>query len=382
MYELLVGAVPYKGDSAVEIALKHLKEPLPSVRKANPSIPQSIENIIIKATAKNPKNRYSDAREMHEDIKTALDESRKDEKRYIYPYSENDLEETKVLDKELESLKKKEEVKEKEEVKKIEKETKEENKRQNKLLIVLISIFTALVLTVTVGLSIYFNKTEVKNVTIPDVSNKSIVEASNELTDLGFTVSTENKYSPSDTIAEGKIIKTSPEIGRKVKEGTTIILYVSSGEKNYVIEDVTGENYLVAKGKIEAECDCNVVIDYEKVDEDSKTKEEVVLRTEPEIGTSVALGTQITIFIPEIEYKYPNFTSGYSVAQVEEFCSKHEIKLEKKYQESTSVSEGTILKQSRASGSVVTPGATLTITIAIAPEEPVVSTVNDNDLDG
>ena len=92
MYELLTGLVPYKGDNAVEIALKHLKEPLPSVRKFNSSIPQSIENVIIKATAKNPKNRYTDARAMHEDLKTALDESRQNEKRYVYPYPENHLE--------------------------------------------------------------------------------------------------------------------------------------------------------------------------------------------------------------------------------------------------------------------------------------------------
>ena len=75
MYELLTGLVPYKGDNAVEIALKHLKEPLPSVRKKDPSIPQSIENVILKATAKNPKNRYTDAREMHQDLKTAFTES-------------------------------------------------------------------------------------------------------------------------------------------------------------------------------------------------------------------------------------------------------------------------------------------------------------------
>ena len=106
MYELLTGLVPYKGESAVEIALKHLKEPLPSIRKTNPSIPQSIENVIIKATAKNPKNRYTDARMMHEDLKTALDDSRKDEKRYVYPYPENDLEETKALDKEVAAVKK------------------------------------------------------------------------------------------------------------------------------------------------------------------------------------------------------------------------------------------------------------------------------------
>ncbi len=368
MYELLVGQVPYKGDSAVEIALKHLKEPLPSVRKANPSIPQSVENVIIKATAKNPKNRYSDAREMHEDIKTVLDESRKDEKRYVYPHPENDLEETKALDDELTKITKKSEIKEKEDNKKEEKEIKEENKKQNKLLIALMSIFAALVLTVTVGLTVLFNKTEVNNISIPDVSGLSIVEASNELTDLGFIVSEENKYVASDEIAEGKIVKTSPEIGRKVKEKSTVTLYVSSGEKTYVIEDIKGENYLVAKGKIEAQCDCNVTIDYDIVEENTDVKEETVLRTIPAIGEEVALGTQITIFIAKIEYKYPNFISGYTVAKVQEYCDKHEVKLEVKYQESSTQPEGTIVKQSRASGSVVTPGVTLTITVTTLPE--------------
>ena len=80
-YELLTGKLPFKGENAVEIALKHLKEPLPSIREEIPNIPQSVENIIIKATAKNPKNRYNDAREMHDDLKTCLDETRKNEEK-------------------------------------------------------------------------------------------------------------------------------------------------------------------------------------------------------------------------------------------------------------------------------------------------------------
>ena len=50
MYELLTGSVPFKGDNAVEIALKHMKEKIPSLRKQNPLIPQSIENIVLKAS--------------------------------------------------------------------------------------------------------------------------------------------------------------------------------------------------------------------------------------------------------------------------------------------------------------------------------------------
>lgn len=366
MYELLTGLVPYKGDNAVEIALKHLKEPLPSVRKFNSSIPQSIENVIIKATAKNPKNRYTDARAMHEDLKTALDESRQNEKRYVYPYPENDLEETKVLDKELEPLKK--ETTKKKKTKEDDDEDFLEEKKGNKTLIVIVSIFTALVLTVTIGMTLYFEKTKVKNVTIPDVVNKEPVDAANELTDLGFDVDTEYKYIPSDTVEKGKVVKTSPEIGSKRKTGTKVIIYISSGEAAYIVEDFTGKNYLEAKGKIEAQCECNVTVEEEIVSEDKKIKEDTVLRTEPKAGESSKLGSQIKIYIPKVEYKYPDFTRGYTLEQIEEFASKHELKLEYKYQESETVIEGTIIKQSRAASSVVTPGATLVITIAKAPE--------------
>ena len=368
MYELLTGLVPYKGDTAVEIALKHLKEPLPSVRKVNPNIPQSIENVIIKATAKNPKNRYKDSREMHDDLKTALDESRENEERYVYKYPENDLDETKALDKELENVKKQQAVEEKKKAKKIEEETKKENKKQNKLLIILASIFTGLVLLLTIGISLYFNKSKVKNVVIPDVSNKAPVDASNQLTDLGFEVVTEYKYIASDTIEEGKVVKTSPEIGSKRKYGQKITLYISSGEGAYVVEDFTGENYLVAKGKIEAQCQCNVIVEYEKVKEEDKIKEDTVIKTEPSAGESSKYGSQIKIFIPQVEYKYPDFTK-YSISELEEFVSKHELKFEYKYQEDLNKPEGTIIKQSRAKDSVVTPGATLVITVTTKPEE-------------
>ena len=380
MYELLTGLVPYKGESAVEIALKHLREPLPSVRKVDPTIPQSIENVIIRATAKNPKNRYTDAREMHEDIKTALDDSRKDEKRWVYKYPENDLEETKKLDDDLKDLEKQEQIIKKKKEIELEKEEMAENKKSNKLLIVLVSIFTAIILTITVAMTIYFKKSEVKNVMIPDVSNKSAKDASNELTDKGFEVITEYKYVSSSTIEEGKVVKTSPEIGTKRKSGTKITLYLSSGEGKYIVEDFTNENYLVAKGKIEAQCECNVVVETEKVEEGKDVKEDIVLKTVPGAGEASKLGDQIKIIIPEVEYKYPDFTKGYTIDKIEDFAKKHELKLEYKYQETTSVPEGTILKQNRAADSIVAPGVALVITIAQSPEPTEEDTTQEGEI--
>ena len=139
-YELLTGSLPFKGDNAVEIALKHMRDPLPSVRDDNPSIPQSIENIIMRATAKNPKNRYDDARQMHEDLLTALDDDRINEAPYKYPYPEHENDNTKNL-KKLEDLEKDEE--EEEIATKIEDV---DDKKRKKIIIILSVVFVVLIL--------------------------------------------------------------------------------------------------------------------------------------------------------------------------------------------------------------------------------------------
>ena len=382
MYELLTGLVPYKGDNAVEIALKHLKEPLPSVRKADPAIPQSIENIIIRATAKNPRNRYTDAREMHDDLKTALDDSRKDEKKYEYKYPdlEEDTKKAEVATAEKETkkmvaTKKAEEpvkkVKAKEKAKVIEDDDEEEERGGRKrTLIVFLGLFTALVLVSTIFATIFFEKDgKVVNVVIPDVAGKTVVDATNELIDAGFEVSPDYKYVADDKIDEELVVKTSPEIGTKRKQGSEVILYVSTGEGTYVMENFIGQNYLEVKGKIEAGCQCNVSVETKKVDEKNKKKENTVLETKPKAGESSKLGSTITIVIPEVEYKYPDFTSGYTRAKIDKYAKEHEINVEYKEVEDASKPEGTIVKQSRAKGSVVTPGATIVITITTKPEK-------------
>ena len=99
MYELLTGNVPFKGDNAVEIALKHMKDKIPSIRKQNPAIPQSVENILLKAAAKNPRNRYDSAKEMYEDFVHCLDEEHVNDKKIVFEYPENDLDSSEPIEK-------------------------------------------------------------------------------------------------------------------------------------------------------------------------------------------------------------------------------------------------------------------------------------------
>lgn len=97
MYELLTGKLPFKGDNAVEIAIKQMKDRLPSIIAQNPNVPQSVENVVLRACAKNPENRYESVREMHEDLKTVLSESRRDEPKLVYDYPEGEPTEEKKV---------------------------------------------------------------------------------------------------------------------------------------------------------------------------------------------------------------------------------------------------------------------------------------------
>lgn len=368
MYELLTGQVPYKGDNAVEIALKHLKEPLPSIRKILPELPQSIENIILKATAKNPQNRYKDAREMHQDIITALDESRINEPKLVYKYKENDLEETKSLDEAVEVIKKQE----KESMEKMKKQELEETKSEKKILIIFASIFTGLIVLAAVIVFLLPHISKGKTLSVPDVSKLSKVKATNKLVKQGFTVSCgeeDYKYDSSDTIEEGYAIKTSPEAGTMVKEGKTICIIISSGENTFQLEDYTGMNYFEVKGILDTKCKdlCNVIIEKEKVKETDTYEDNTVIKTSPEKGTTIKKGDTIKLFIPDKEVLYPDFTT-YTVEQVDEFAKKYNLTVEKKYVENSLLPPGTITSQSRLKGTVVTSPGEFSITITKTPD--------------
>lgn len=378
MYELLTGKLPFKGDNAVEIALKHLKEPMPSIRDEMPEIPQSVENIILKATAKNPKNRYADAREMHEDLKTCLDESRKNELKITFKYPEHDYDDTKLL-KTIKVNEKKEkkkdinttESKEGEEMKQ-KKSKKNDNVSQNKIIIILASIFVGLVVIITTIVVLIPYITSSRQEEVPDVSGYTVNEAINALQDAGFIVADEQREEASETIPEGNVTKTSPAAGSIRKEGTEIILYISLGDVTVEIENYTGENFSEVKGRLEA---LNLVVykDYYELEdgEDPNDYEEgIIVSQSVEPGERLSEGDSITLYVPELDNQYPNFVEDeYSVSEVEEFASDYGINLTINYEETTEYEPGTIIRQSRAAGTTVVEGARLTITVAAAPGE-------------
>ena len=232
-YEMLTGDVPFKADHAVQIALQHMREPMPSVRKANPNVPQSVENIIIRATAKNPRLRYQSCDEMLKDLeKCMLPEHQNDKPLSLKDPidktpTKQEKEDTKVGVTRSTSL------------------SRVANKR-TKIYITAILVLFAM-FAVIAGLFLAgILPPKSRNVTVPNVSNMDIAQATSALENEDLEVDTDNiTYQLSKDSIEGVVIGTEPASSSEVQRHSKVKLIVSSGVgeemPNYVgknIDDV------------------------------------------------------------------------------------------------------------------------------------------------
>lgn len=226
-YELLVGDVPFKGDAPMQVALKHMKDDLPSIREFNPQLPQSVENIITKATAKNKLFRYKDTQEMLGDLETCMDPSRASEKPIVF---DDDLGHTIILD----------------DVKAVESPKKASTLKTSLVALVIMGLILA---GVWYGITLFNVEKQPTTVTMPDIKEMTFSEANQLLESLGLFLSSNVRYQLTDDIDFGKIISSSPSVGDEVEAGTNVNVWISDG-KYFVIEDYKGMTLEEAKAKL------------------------------------------------------------------------------------------------------------------------------------
>jgi len=364
-----------------------MKEPLPNVCKLVDGVPQSMENIILKACAKNPSNRYDSAREMYSDLKDCLDEEAPIQQRVVYRYPEDDLEETKTLTNLREvSRSEKRRKMEKEEIQ----ESKEDDiedlqeKKQSKKLNIALWISGIIVAIIGMAMiAVIFiipALTKAKDVKIPDVSGMTVEKAEAALIKAGLEVDVDVTEEESDEVEEGLVIETSPKANRTVKEGQTIKLTVSLGEVKIEIEDYTNKNYLEVKGALET---LGLKVTIEKKDvEETEGKEydaNIIIDQSIKKGEKVDKDTEIILYTPNVLVKYPDFTT-YTLEQITAWCTENKITLTVEYEETSTYPAGTIMYQSRDVGDIVVPNATLKIGIAkVATTTPDTTTTTTED---
>ncbi len=375
LFELLTGKLPFKGENAVEIALKHMKDDIPSVRKINPNIPQSLENIVLKATAKNPKNRYDDVKEMYKDLKVCLNEENLNQKPFVYKYPEHEIDEKDSLLQEVkdDGNKKDNKPKEKPVAKKIEEPKKEKHSFSTAIIIILLLVFIGGVGAIMYVLLPTFSNTS--NIKIPDVSGLTVVDAEKVLTDKGFVVADETRKEFNDKTELGLVIGTDPQVDRKRPKGTKITIIESLGKnQTYKIEDYTGRDYEKVQYELETMYKMKVEIKSKEVEITGNIEEEKKKIIEQSIapGTEIIISeenpTTITLYIPLAYDGYPDFVAeGWSVDDIKAFAEKYEITVNVKEKETTDYPAGTVIEQNRAPKSKIYNRVSLTITVAKEP---------------
>ncbi len=371
-YEILTGKLPFKGENAVEIALKHMRDPLPSVRSQNPAIPQSIENIILKATAKNPKNRYHDAKEMHEDLLTALNEDRVNEPKYVYPYPEHDQDDSKAVV----AIKKKQESKpekEKEDedsteeiVRQIEED--ETIKKTNRWIWILSAVLAFIIVIVAAIFLIIPAVTAIPDVVVPDVAGYSVIDAENALKNAGFEVNVQTQKEESETVEKGKVIRTDPVAGRSIKKGSLITLYESLGKEIYVVEDYAGKNSIEVKTLLENVYHLSVKVEEKDGEAGKEYSQDEIIGQSVKVGTKLSEGDEIVLYVAKIYDSYPNMVEdGWMLEDVQSFCNQYNITLTVDYEQTSQYTPGMVISQSRAPKTPIVSGTTLKVTIAQEP---------------
>jgi len=331
MYEMLTGHVPYTGDSAVNIVLRHLRETVPYVSEKNEHVPQSVENIIIRATAKNPSDRYHSMDEMRHDLDTALNVERMNEPRIYF-----DAYEDEATEKEIELLEKTNEVDDVASRTTTEYKPESRKLNQKKLMMVIGVVLTVLILA---GTSLYLafsgGKTDV-----PDLVNKTIPEAEKILMEKKLKIGNKTEVN-SETVEVGHIISTNPLAATQVQVGSAVDIVVSKG-KEFKLDDYVGRNIDTIKVELK-NLDIKYKVEYREPTTNNQEDGEIVEQT-PNAGTIFDISKD-TVTFTVIERK--NFSlsdlSGYDEAAARGYADENGLIITVDYAYNDTVASGKVI---------------------------------------
>ena len=378
LYELITGTVPFNGDTPVSIALKHAQEPIPSIRKKDQSVPQALENVVLKATAKDPRDRYATAQAMQADLDSSLDPERADEPVFV-PNHGNNNDKTIVLPG-FKAPEKEQTVESEEENKPDKKEKKKDfwqNVKSHKWWWIFSVIAAGLIIFIMI-FALSGNNNKPRQVHIPDVTNITEKRAEKQLEAAGLQVGKVIRRQ-SDDIKKGHVIGTKPAAGNRVDQGKAIILIVSSGTSMVKVPDVVGDNYDEAAEKLE-----NQGFDVVREDQYSNKMAKGNI-----ISQSIAAGvevkpTQTTITLvvsrgkqikPKINTVTLKDLHNYSLKSAQDYAKEHGLTLQINQEYSDEIERGLVISMQPEAGTKVDRGSTVTIKVSRGPKEEKDTTV-------
>ena len=354
-YEMLTGRIPYDGDSAVTIALQHFQKPLPSVIAENPSVPQALENVVIKATAKKLTDRYKSVSEMYVDLSSSLSYNRRNEAKRVF--DDASKADTKTLPKvpqtTLTSIPKVQPQPEISQTARVNPEVaakepleKPVKKRRFKARYLVLLASFVLVLASLVWI---LSRTPA-TVEIPKVAGQTVAEAKENLKKANFEIG-EEKTEASDTVEEGRVIRTDPDAGSARKEGSKVNLIISSGKQSFKLGNYIGRKSTDVIAELKGKKVPENLIKIEE-EESSESEPGVILKQSLAEGTTYDL-SKATSIVLTVAKKVTTVTMPSYIGSSLEFTKNNLIQIVGVKEANIEVVEVSTAPEGTAEGTVV-----------------------------
>ena len=362
-YEMLTGQLPFDGNTPAEVLSKHVQSPTPSARNVDKDIPAFLDNIVMKALAKNPALRYKSAQVLMGDLHHAQELLYSGEDNQITsadsvfenpaPRENNGVsEETMIINKTdmLDGFAnaKREDYLEKQEPAK----SKLSNKKLSAIFIGVIVVLAGL---------IYAMLDYSRNpIVVPDLTGKTIVEAETTLKKLKLTYTLTEEYN--DKVTPGQVCKQSPLPGSRVKEGRQIQLVISKGVEPGVVPDVRKLTLGEATAKLkEAKLQAGkITVKYNK-----GAAQGTVLEQSISPATKVSLGTKVDLVvnISSGQTAMPDLTD-LTLDEVKQKLTEAGLTLGKVNKVADKKKPGTIIKFSPGAGEILDKGTAINVDVS------------------
>ncbi|WEK52846.1 MAG: Stk1 family PASTA domain-containing Ser/Thr kinase [Candidatus Cohnella colombiensis] len=350
LYQMLTGRLPFLGESPISVALKHLQEPFEQPRKVNPYIPQSVENIILRAMRKNPQERYQSANEMLRDLETCLQPSRLNEPIVYFPSDEDEeAERTRVIPAirpDMINTMEAPVVKSEDNGNRWNSEGLESKKNRWILPTVLGVLAAGLIGVLIWAISALGSIMNPPDIKVPTVVGMQEKEARDTLEAAGLIVDPVVLEETSATVPVGIVTKQNKQ-DMEVAKGATIQITVSSGEELTEMPDVTNQSFDAAKKMlVELGVDEENVLPTEVYDD---SEPGTVLRQVPKANESIdPMNTTVTLTVSKGReaFKMPELI-GKSLNEAKAMIAKYNLTLpeDKISYDSSYAPKGTVFKQ-------------------------------------
>ncbi|MBM7837596.1 serine/threonine-protein kinase [Alkalihalobacillus xiaoxiensis] len=379
LFEMITGQIPFSGDTAVSIAIKHLQNDIPSAKELVPDIPLSLEQMIKKATAKDPMQRFESAEDFiwatdlvlngeeqpMNDYKS-VDEDATKELPVIGAFSnDQDLEDTIAIPVQSSDQAKPEEaqaVTETPSEKAKSKKGKPKNRKKKWFWIItiaLIAIIGAVVMAFTVWSSVFF----VEETTVPDVTGYEEAEAREAI--LSESLEVEVEQVASDELEPGQVVRQDPRGGRVVKEGTSVTLFIVASREEVELDDYTNFTYSQAERLLK-----QLDFEVQRQDrEDNSVSENTVIAQNPSPGTMVVPAeTTIVLTVAIAETIQLDDLRNETEDEVRAYLNSVSLRgtYAREYHED--IAEGRVISQSPDPLSLLKQGDTVSVVISRGPE--------------